>query len=258
MKRCETIALPLIAGSFLLGAWWGAVRLTGTNVFPSPAAVGRGVGELMRSGVLFRYLADSVLRVWVGFLLALVVGVPLGLWMGLSPTMAAIVNPVVQVLRPISPIAWIPIAILFFGITNLATVFLIFLTSVLPTTVSAMNAARHVPEIYLRAGRNFGLVRGELLRRIIVPAALADLLTGIRISLGIAWLVLVAAEMIAVDSGLGYLIIDARNAGQRYDLVVAAMALIGLVGLLFDSGVRYFETLRSVQWAFASGRKEAV
>lgn len=250
MRRFDTILLPLVAAGVLLAAWSAAVRLTGTNVFPSPAAVARGIGELMRSGLLLRYLGDSLFRVWTGFLLALIVGVPLGLWMGLSPTVATVVNPVIQVLRPISPIAWIPLAIIFFGVSNLATVFLIFLTSVLPMAVSAMNAARNVPAIYVRAGRNFGLSRGVLLRRIILPAALPEVLTGMRISLGVAWLVLVAAEMIAVDSGLGYLIIDARNAGKRYDLVVAGMTLIGAVGLLLDMGVRSLETVRSVQWGF--------
>lgn len=252
MRRFDTILLPLVAAGVLLAAWSAAVRLTGTNVFPSPAAVARGIGELMRSGLLLRYLGDSLFRVWTGFLLALIVGVPLGLWMGLSPTVATVVNPVIQVLRPISPIAWIPLAIIFFGVSNLATVFLIFLTSVLPMAVSAMNAARNVPAIYVRAGRNFGLSRGVLLRRIILPAALPEVLTGMRISLGVAWLVLVAAEMIAVDSGLGYLIIDARNAGKRYDLVVAGMTLIGAVGLLLDMGVRSLETVRSVQWGFRS------
>ena len=252
MRRFDTILLPLVAAGVLLAAWSAAVWLTGTNVFPSPAAVARGIGELMRSGLLLRYLGDSLFRVWTGFLLALIVGVPLGLWMGLSPTVATVVNPVIQVLRPISPIAWIPLAIIFFGVSNLATVFLIFLTSVLPMAVSATNAARNVPEIYVRAGRNFGLSRRALLRRIILPAALPEVLTGMRISLGVAWLVLVAAEMIAVDSGLGYLIIDARNAGKRYDLVVAGMTLIGAVGLLLDMGVRSLEMVRSVQWGFRS------
>jgi NitT/TauT family transport system permease protein len=243
VTRCESILLPCAASVVLIGGWALAVQTSGTTVFPSPAQVVRGIVQLAREGVLVAYMADSLWRVGAGFTLALLVGVPLGLGMGLSPAATAILNPVVQLLRPISPLAWIPIAILVFGVSNLATIFLIFLTSALPLAVSAMNATRQVPEIYVRAGRNFGLSRLALLRRVIVPAARADLLTGIRISLGVAWLVLVAAEMIAVDSGLGYLIIDARNAGKRYDLVVAGMALIGGVGLLLDAGVRWCEQL---------------
>jgi NitT/TauT family transport system permease protein len=234
----------------LLGVWSLSVRVSETRVFPSPTAVALGIVELARSGLLPRYAADSLFRVAAGFTTALAVGVPLGMAMGLSAATAAVINPVIQFLRPISPLAWIPVAVMIFGISNVATIFLIFLASVLAITVAAMNAARGVPEIYLLAGRNFGLSRAELLTQVIFPAALPELLAGVRIALGVAWLVLVAAEMIAVDSGLGYLIIDARNAGKRYDLVVAGMLLIGVVGFLLDWGVRRIETLRSVRWGF--------
>jgi NitT/TauT family transport system permease protein len=104
--------------------------------------------------------------------------------------------------------------------------------------VSAMNAVAAVPLVQIRAGRNFGLSSRELLQRVIFPSVLPQLVVGMRLALGIAWLVVVAAEMIAVNSGLGFLIVDARNAGNRYDLVVAGMVLIGLIGLLLDRGMR--------------------
>jgi NitT/TauT family transport system permease protein len=107
-----------------------------------------------------------------------------------------------------------------------------------------------VPTVFRRAGRNFGLGAGGLLIKVVFPAALPQIIIGLRIALGIAWLVLVAAEMIAVDSGLGYLVIDARNSGKRYDLVVAAMLLIGLIGLTLDVAFRYLETFRAVRWGF--------
>ena len=113
-----------------------------------------------------------------------------------------------------------------------------------------MNGVRSVPSIYRRAGRNFGLTPAQLLTKIVFPAALPEILVGLRIALGVAWLVVVAAEMIAVDSGLGYLVIDARNSGKRYDLVVAAMILIGLIGLAFNIGIRRIERLKSVRWGF--------
>ncbi|MGH9723249.1 MAG: ABC transporter permease, partial [Bryobacteraceae bacterium] len=111
---------------------------------------------------------------------------------------------------------------------------------------------RNVPPKFRQAGQNFGLTPAQLLRRVVFPAALPQVLVGLRIALGIAWLVVVAAEMIAVDSGLGYLIIDSRNAGKRYDLVVSGMLLIGVIGLCLDIGIRRLETLRSVRWGFSN------
>jgi NitT/TauT family transport system permease protein len=159
-------------------------------------------------------------------------------------------NPLIQILRPISPLAWIPIAILWFGVGDLSAIYLIFLASFLPLTVSAMNAVRNIPAVYLQAGTNFGLSQQQLLRRVLFPAVVPQLIVGLRLALGIAWLVVVAAEMIAVNSGLGFLIIDSRNAGNRYDLVVAGMVLIGVIGLLLDTGMRSLEKTRSLRWGY--------
>ena len=132
--------------------------------------------------------------------------------------------------------------------------FLIFLASVFPITVSATAAVQNMQPVYLRAAQNFGLSRVELFRRVIFPSCLPQIITGLRIALGIAWLVVVAAEMIAVNSGLGYLIIDARNAGKRYDLVVAGMVMIGLIGLVLDLLIRRLETFDEVRWGYANRR----
>jgi NitT/TauT family transport system permease protein len=249
-RRLEKILLPAILGLLIVALWSLAVRWTGTKVFPAPGKVLSGAGELWRRGVLIAYMRDSLARVAVGYGAAAVLAVPLGLLLGWSPTAAAIVNPIIQLLRPISPIAWIPVAIVLFGIGNLAPVFLVFLGSFFPIVVAVMNAVAGVPPMYVRAARNFGRSPAGLLLRVVLPAALPEILTGLRIALGIAWLVVVAAEMIAVDSGLGYLIIDARNAGKRYDLVVAGMLLIGLIGLGLDVLVRRVEKLRVLRWGF--------
>jgi NitT/TauT family transport system permease protein len=161
-------------------------------------------------------------------------------------------NPLIQILRPISPIAWIPVAILWFGVADTAPVFLIFLASVFPITVSSMAAVQNMQPVYIRAAQNFGVKGLPLFRRVIFPAALPQIITGVRIALGVAWLVVVAAEMIAVNSGLGYLIIDARNAGKRYDLVVAGMVMIGLIGLGLDLLVRRLERFDEVRWGYAN------
>jgi NitT/TauT family transport system permease protein len=244
------IGLPLGVAVLLLVLWHVAVRLSGSDLFPTPVDVLLGVVELARKGLLLKYIVASLFRVTIGFGLAVGIGVPLGLLLGWFQRLYFAFNPLIQVLRPISPIAWIPVAILWFGVDDRAPVFLIFLASVFPIMVSAMAAVQNIHPVYIRAARNFGLGRVELFRRVIFPATLPQVLTGIRIALGVAWLVVVAAEMIAVNSGLGYLIIDARNAGKRYDLVVAGMLLIGLIGLALDLLVRQLEKFDEVRWGY--------
>jgi NitT/TauT family transport system permease protein len=249
-RRSEVVLLPLGAMLAAVAAWQIGVRWSGTTVLPPPLEVARAVAELLRKGLLWRYAGDSLLRVAAGYLMAVACGIPVGLLLGWHPAAGATANPVIQLLRPISPLAWIPLAIVWFGTGNAAAIFLIFLASVFPIVVATMNGVAGVPAIYRQAGSNFGLSTSAVLRRVVLPAALPHVLIGLRISLGVAWLVIVAAEMIAVNSGLGYLIIDARNAGKRYDLVIAGMLIIGVIGLALDSLVRRLERAKSVQWGF--------
>jgi len=246
------VLLPLLVAATIVALWHIAVVWSGTKIFPSPRLVAEAFGELRRRGVLLPYVGDSLFRVGAGYCVALTLGIPLGLLMGSWAPFAAAVNPVIQFLRPISALAWIPIAIVIFGVTNAAAIFLIFLASFFPIVVATANGVRAVPSMYLQAGRNFGLSPLALLWRVVLPAALPQVLVGLRIALGVAWLVVVAAEMIAVDSGLGYLVIDARNAGQRYDLVLAAILLIGAIGLALDLCMRSLEGLKPLRWGFRS------
>lgn len=249
-RRWEKYFWPVLAAGTFFTVWYFAVKWSGTKIFPSPVEVGRGATELIHKGLLFRYIIDSLRRVAGGYLTAVVLGVPSGLLLGWYPASAFVVNPVIQMLRPISPIAWIPVSIIWFGVGDAAAIYLIFLASFFPIVVAAMNGVRNVPSMYRWAGRNFGLSPRQLIAKVVFPAALPQIIVGLRIALGIAWLVVVAAEMIAVDSGLGYLVIDSRNSGKRYDLVVAAMILIGLIGLTLDVGFRRIEVLKSVRWGF--------
>lgn len=226
------------------------MRISGSDLFPTPVDVALGIRELVEKGLLLKYIVASLFRVSWGFMLAVLVGVPLGLVLGWFRPAFQALNPMIQILRPISPIAWIPVAILWFGIADSAPIFLIFLASVFPITVSSMAAVQNMQLVYLRAAQNFGVTGMQLFRRVIFPAALPQIITGIRIALGIAWLVVVAAEMIAVNSGLGYLIIDARNAGKRYDLVVAGMVMIGIIGLVLDLLIRRLERFDEVKWGY--------
>jgi NitT/TauT family transport system permease protein len=252
--RTEGASRLLLPAAVLVAAlvlWEGLVFLSGSTLFPGPLAVSRGLIELLEGGRLFKYVAASLFRVTWGFALAVLIGIPLGLFLGWYARAFQAFNPVIQMLRPISPIAWIPVAILWFGVSDLAPIFLIFLASLFPITVATIAAVQNMQPVYLRAAQNFGLGRRALFHRVILPAALPQILTGIRIALGVAWLVVVAAEMIAVNSGLGFLIIDARNAGRRYDLVVAGMVMIGFIGLVLDLLVRRLERFDEVRWGYA-------
>jgi len=249
-RTWEKFLWPLIAAALLLALWHYSVVWTATKVFPSAMNVEKGIVELFNKHVLWADIADSLRRVAIGFGLAAVIGIPLGLSLGWYPSANQVVNPVIQLIRPISPIAWIPVAIIFFGVGDHAAIFLVFLGSLFPILVACVSGVSSVPPIFRSAGRNFGLSTPQLLARVVFPAALPQILIGARIALGIAWLVVVAGEMIAVDSGLGYLVIDSRNSGKRYDLVVAAMLMIGIIGLALDWCFRRLERIKSVRWGF--------
>lgn len=242
-------AAALVA--ILLVAWHVAVTFQSSPILPGPVAVAMGLLELLSGGLLLKYVVASLFRVTWGFAGAVCLAIPIGLTLGWYRRADLAFNPLLQILRPISPLAWIPIAILWFGVGDLAAIFLIFLASFLPLTVTAMNAVAGIPEVYLNAGRNFGLRREQIVLRVLYPAVMPQLIIGLRITLGIAWLVVVAAEMIAVNSGLGFLIADARNAGNRYDLVVAGMVMIGIIGFLLDTAIRSLEKIPSIRWGYS-------
>ena len=246
----ETLpAIAVIAA--LIATWWIVVAATNSMIFPTPWAVITGTLELLRDGSLWRHIGASLMRVGTGFGLAVCVAVPLGLWMGWVRGAYQTLNPLFQILRPISPIAWIPIAILWFGVGNASPIYLIFISSVFPMIVQTTVGVHTIEKRYLRAAENFGVSRYTLFRQVVIPAVLPQIIVGMRIGLGVAWLVVVAAEMIALRSGLGYMIMDSRNAGNRYDLVVAGMIIIGLIGLSLDGVMRMLEGIKWVRWRYA-------
>ena len=184
--KWEKYFWPLLAGSAFLAVWDVSVRWSGSKVFPSPLDVQNGVAELFRRGVLWSYIADSLRRVGIGFSLAALLGIPIGLTLGWYSAAAQVVNPLIQMLRPISPIAWIPLAIVWFGIGDTAAVYLVFLSAFFPIVVASMNGVRNVPSMFRQAGRNFGLDPVRLLARVVFPAALPRIIIGLRLALGIA------------------------------------------------------------------------
>lgn len=244
------IAAPMLVIALLIAVWWIIVARSATPIFPTPWQVAQGAWRLAQDGSLWGHIEASLFRVGIGFGLALLVAVPLGLWMGWVSSAFYTLNPLFQMLRPISPIAWIPIAILWFGVGDISPIFLIFISSVFPVMVQTTVGVRTIDRRYLRAAANFGVSRWVLFQQVIFPAVLPEIIVGMRVGLGVAWLVVVAAEMVALSSGLGFLIMDSRNAGNRYDLVIASMIIIGLIGLLLDGGTRLLERMKTVQWRY--------
>lgn len=250
MEKLKTILPPLAVLLALILLWWLVVVQTESVIFPTPRQVVTGTMQLVDDGTLWEHIGASLFRVGTGFGFAAIIAIPLGLWMGRVDGAFITLNPIFQILRPISPIAWIPLAILWFGVGNVSPIFLIFIASVFPMIVQTAAGVHTIERRYLRAAENFGVSRTTLFRRVIIPAVLPEIIIGMRIALGVAWLVVVAAEMIALRSGLGYLIMDSRNAGNRYDLVIAGMIIIGVIGLILDAVMRKMEGLKSVRWRY--------
>jgi NitT/TauT family transport system permease protein len=246
VARLTKIVPPVLLIVLLIAIWWIVVAKSDSPIFPTPWQVVTGAWELAEDGTLWEHIEASLFRVGTGFGLAFLVAVPLGLWMGWVGGAFYTLNPLFQMLRPISPIAWIPVAILWFGVGDMSPIFLIFISSVFPMIVQTTAGVRTIDRRYLRAAANFGVSR----RVLFLPAVLPEIIIGMRIGIGVAWLVVVAAEMIALRSGLGYLIMDSRNAGNRYDLVIASMIIIGVIGLLLDGATRLLERLKTVRWRY--------
>jgi NitT/TauT family transport system permease protein len=241
--------LGFVTFGVLLALWEGLSHFgpASVAVLPGPTKVLASGWELLRSGLLVQHVVASLFRVTAGYYLAVVLGLPLGILLGQWKLGQSAFNSLIQFLRPISPLAWIPLAMLWFGIGDRPAVFLIFLSSFFPVVVSTIVAVHQINNTYFRVAANFGLSRWESVTQVIVPAILPGILPALRISLGVAWMVVVAAEMIAVKSGLGYLILDARNA-LRMDVVIAAMLVIGGIGVVLDRVVSRLSLIESMGW----------
>ncbi|NLI32776.1 MAG: ABC transporter permease [Deltaproteobacteria bacterium] len=223
--------------------------LYGTENMPGLWQIGKAFIELLGNGTLFRYSVASLFRVTLGFYIAALLAVPLGLFLGRRRFINRWANPFIQFLRPISPLAWIPFAMIWFGIGDQPALFIIFIGSFFPILLSAINAAAMIPSMYFQVAANLQFKVWESLCYVIIPATVPSIVLGLRVALGIAWMVVVAAEMIAVKSGLGFLIVDARNA-LRIDYVIVAVLTIGIIGLFLDHTMTRLEHIDSVRWRF--------
>ncbi|HYG67347.1 MAG TPA: ABC transporter permease [Anaeromyxobacteraceae bacterium] len=251
-KRAASVARAFFLPVLALAAWEGVSRAGWVSpiVLPAPSQVllrwiayakpltpyDPSAGSWLAwafSGELPHDAVASLLRVAGGFALGGGLALPLGLLMGAKPIIHDLFNPLVQLFRPIPPIAFIPLAILWFGLGNPPAYFLISLGAFFPVLVNTIAGVRNVDAIYLRAAQNLGASQWTLFRRVMVPAAMPYILAGVRIGIGVAFIVVIVAEMIAVNSGLGYRILEAREYFWS-DKVIAGMISIGIAGLGID------------------------
>lgn len=252
MRRLTSILLPSLTFLVLLGVWQmvSQLHVYSEYLFPSPLAVALGAVELFNSGDLWQYIWVSLLRFGAGYVAAALLALPLGLLFGRCQRLWSAIDPLVQVLRPVSPIAWFPLISLWFGIGNLPAVVIIFIAAFYPILLSTVVAVRNVPPLYLKVANNFGASQRKILWDVIVPAAFPQITVGLHIAIGSAWVFLVAGEMLGVRSGLGYLIIDSRN-NLRTDLVIVGIVLIGVSGLVIDRLIGFAERRVKRQWGSA-------
>ncbi|MEJ8545206.1 ABC transporter permease [Brevibacillus borstelensis] len=249
MKKTANIAIGVI----ILAAVWQIVVLVGKyeeSLLPPPAKVLQGIVSLVEDGTLFVHLRVSLVRFVIGYLSAVTLAVGLGLILGRAKRLWEIADPIVQVLRPVSPIAWSPFIVLWFGIGDAPAIVIIFLAAFFPVLLSTISGVRKVDPTYLKLAENLEIRKQHLLTKIIFPAAFPSIASGLHIAIGTSWIFLVSGEMVGAQSGLGYLIVDARNQ-LRLDLVLAGIILIGICGLLLDKAVRLFEGWIEKQWGAA-------
>ena len=233
---------------FVVWEFLSATGRVNALLLPTPIAVAQAAIKLTVSGTLPIDIAVSLGRVIVGFFAALCVAVPLGVFMGLSRTVTDGVNPLVEIARPIPPIAIIPIAMLWFGIGETSKVFLIAYGAFFPILLNTISGFRAIDPIHIRAVQSLGAKRWQLIRYVVVLSAFPHIVVGARLGMAMGFIVLVAAELIAADSGLGFLIQDARQHFMTDQIFVGIIA-IGILGLLLNQSLLVLER-RIVPWRF--------
>jgi ABC-type nitrate/sulfonate/bicarbonate transport system permease component len=251
MPRLATLVALIVLWQLVSAVWLPRYDPYMAVLMPPPALVFTTGVELIKSGDLGWHLADSLKREGVAFLFALT-AVPLGLLMGWFRPLHDQLDPVVEVLRPIPPLAWIPLSILWFGVGDEQNEFIIFLGMFFPILINTIDGVRRVDGVMVRAARSLGANEFAVLKRVVLKAALPQIVTGIRVGVGFGWMALVAAELVGASSGLGFMINDARSV-LRTDIIVVGMITIGVVGLTIDMAIR-LAMRRLLPWSVAEAR----
>ncbi len=249
----KTIQKTVISFALLAVIWQLAVTVSGVNtaLFPTPGMVLKAFGELTTGlkgstsdASIWTHIMVSLGRFLAGYLLAAVCGVVLGLVLGIFPGVFAYLNPIVQLIRPVAPVAWLPFIVLIFGIGDIPAIVIIFIAGFFPILLSTVSAVRHLDPIYTRVAQNFGMSKLKSLVKIIFPASFPQIMNALHLALGTSWIFLVSGEMVGSQSGLGFLVMDAKNC-IRSDALLAAIITIGVIGLILDGAMGQLEKAAS-------------
>lgn len=241
LGRLQAIALGAGFPLLLVAAWHYGVAATGTKLIPTPYQVGLmmcdfafgGIHQDAFSGTILTHMAASFQRVYAGFGLAIVIGIPLGLLIGKVPVIRQLLDPTLSVLRPVPVTAWLPLSMIFFGLGPRSAVFLVFLGAFYPILLNTIFGVRSVDTKLFEAAAMLGCDGSRMFRQVVLPAALPSIFNGLRLGHGFAWILIVVGEMTGVPTGLGSVIMDGRTL-SRTDLVVSGMIIIGVSGFLCD------------------------
>ena len=242
LSRQVTLSIGTLA--VLLTVWWtvAALQLISPLFLPPPQQV---LAKLLTiagpqgfmDATLWQHLAASLTRIVLALLAAVVIGIPVGIAMGLSPTVRGILDPVIELYRPVPPLAYLPLMVIWFGIGETSKILLIYLAIFAPVAMSALAGVKSAQQVRIRAAQSLGASRAQVLWFVILPGALPEILTGLRIGLGVGWSTLVAAELIAATRGLGFMV---QSAGEflETDVVLAGIAVIAIIAFLLELGLR--------------------
>ncbi|TKV05550.1 taurine ABC transporter permease TauC [Citrobacter sp. wls619] len=238
------ITLSLSTLVVILAVWWtvAALQLISPLFLPAPGQVLQKLITIagpqgFMDATLWQHLAASLARIVIALLAAVLLGVPVGIAMGLSPTIRGILDPIIELYRPVPPLAYLPLMVIWFGIGETSKILLIYLAIFAPVAMSALAGVRSAQQVRVRAAQSLGASRAQVLWFVILPGALPEILTGLRIGLGVGWSTLVAAELIAATRGLGFMV---QSAGEflATDVVLAGIAVIAVIAFILELGLR--------------------
>jgi ABC-type nitrate/sulfonate/bicarbonate transport system permease component len=235
-KKVIRVLAGALGVVLLLAIWWAATdlfHLFKAVILPSPITVYDTFKDMISSGEIYQHAWNSLLRVLLGFAAAAIIGIPIGVIMGWVPWISLVVDPVVEIIRPIPPIAWIGLALIWFGIGLNSAVFLVFIGAFFPILLNTISAVRSVDKKLIEVAYTFGANDLTILRKVVMPAAAPTIYTGLRVGMGIGWMCVVAAEMVGANYGLGSLIMEAYGY-LRTDIAMVGMISIGLMGLVIN------------------------
>ena len=249
MKKLLSLKNIIISVAVLILIWQilFSVSSYSSALFPSPKMAFDAIIEMTENGQLMENIGASMYRFVFGYFSSVIIAVVLGLILGRLPKVFQYINPTVQLLRPISPTAWMPFIVLLFGIGDIPAIVIIFIAAFFPVLLSTVSAVGNIDPVYFKVSRNFGIKQPALTWKVIFPAAFPQIANGIHLALGTAWIFLVAGEMVGAQSGLGYQIIDARN-NVRADILLATILVIGIIGILLDSILKLAEKAVMKAW----------